>query len=802
MKITLSWIKDYLETTATLDQIVDQLNMLGLVVDHVIDHSKGLEAFTIAQVISAEKHPDADRLNVCQVDTGKEKLQIVCGGVNVHDGMKVVLAPIDSVIPTNGMKIRLSQIRGVESQGMLCSPMELGVEYECLEGGIIDLPKDAPIGTKFTDYVGLSDPVLDIEITPNRGDCLGAYGIARDLAATGIGTFKSIQIPDVKGVYENPIKVVISEESQDVCTLFTGVYIRGVKNGPSPAWMQQRLRAVGLRPISALVDITNYMSQSIGRPMHVFDADTLNGNLLLRQARKGEKILALNDVEYEMDESMTVVADQTTAQAVGGIIGGSSSGCTYETRNVFMECAVFQPIPITLTGRKLNIITDARHRFERGVDAAMIPVAQKIATQFIIDHCGGEASEMFSVGQPPQEMPIISFRPKRVKEMIGVDVPAEKSHKILGSLGLSVQGDGDTWKVKVPTWRHDLTLEEDLVEEVIRVYGYDHIPTTALPPVSADDTYESYPGSRTRQKWGWQIRRALCAQGLNEAITMSFLDEKTAQMFGGGNPALKLINPISSELSDMRPSLLPNLIHAVQRNFDRDQHNVNLYEVGKQFSDIGEQGEMLVASGVRSGKSGPRHWEGQLRDVDTFDAKADAITALKACGIDTENLMVLTPGPAYFHPGRSGYLSLGPKNKIAAFGEMHPKALGDMKVDPKVVGFEVYISNLPIPKNNQKTSLELSPYQPVERDFAFIVDRSTPAQDVISAVKKVDKELISDIRLFDVFEGKTIEDGKKSLGISVRIEPKEGTMTDEMLSALSNKIIEQVRTLTGGELRT
>jgi len=802
MKITLSWLKEYLDTKASLEQIVEQLSMLGLVVDDVIDNSNGLEEFTIAHVVSATKHPDADRLNVCTVDTGKETMQIVCGGVNVHDQMKVVLAPIGSTIPTNGMKIKLGSIRGVESQGMLCSAVELGVDEDCPEGGIIDLPQDAPVGARYVDYAGLSDPVLDIEITPNRGDCFGIYGIARDLAATGIGTLKSFAVPEIQPAVKSPIDVVIADETKNICTLFTRVYIQGVKNCPSPAWMQHRLRSVGLRPISALVDITNYMSMALGRPMHVFDADTLDGNLMVRQAKKGEKVLALNDLEYELDESVTVVADQSRAHAVGGIIGGKDSGCTMDTKNVLMECAIFDAINITLTGRKLNIITDARQRFERGVDVNMTFVAQKIATQFILDHCGGQASELASVGLPLPEMPVIAFQPKRIKEMIGTDVPLDKACSILEALGMIVEDKGDSWQVKVPTWRHDLTIEEDIVEEIIRVYGYDHIPREPLTHETPNADYESYPGSRTRQKWGWQVRRALCAKGLHEALTLSFLDEKTAKMFGGGNPAIKLVNPLSSELSDMRPSLLPNLINAVQRNHDRDQHDVNLFEVGKQFTDIGEDGELMVVTGVRSGKSGPKHWAAPPRDVDIYDAKADAITTLKACGLDTDALTVISPGPDYYHPGRSGYLSLGPKNKLAAFGEIHPKILSEMKIDPKIVGFEVYFGQLPIPKDTKKGVLELSPYQPVERDFAFIVDRNVAAQDLVTAVKRAGKDIISEVRLFDVYEGKNLGEGKKSLAISVRIEPKEGTMTEEMLTSLSNKIVEQVKSLTGGELRS
>lgn len=802
MKVTLSWLKDYLETDASLDQIVEQLSMLGLVVDDVIDNSKGLEEFRIAHVVHAEKHPDADRLNVCQVNTGTETLQIVCGGNNVHNDMKVVLAPVGSTIPTNGLKIKVGTIRGVESHGMLCSAVELGVEEACPEGGIIELEKDAPIGARFIDYRSLNDPVLDVEITPNRGDCFGIYGIARDLAATGIGTLKPVAIPDVKTTVESPIKVHISEASKDICTRFTSVYIKGVKNVPSPAWMQQRLRAVGLRPISALVDITNYMSQGLGRPMHVFDADKLNGDIMVRQAKAGETVMALNDVEYTLDESMVVVADQSKALGVGGIIGGLASGCTMDTKNVLMECAMFDPINITLTGRKLNIITDARQRFERGVDIEMIEVAQKIATQFILDHCGGEASAISTVGKPTPENPVITFRPKRIREMIGVDVPLDRAQQILEALGMDVQNKGETWIVQSPSWRHDLHIEEDVVEEIIRVYGYDHIPLEPLSRETPNDDFESYPGSKTRQKWGWQVRRALCARGLDEAMSMSFLDEKTTHLFGGGNPSIKILNPVSTELSDMRPSLLPNLIYAVQRNYDRAQHNVNLFEVGKQFKDIGEEGELLVAAGVRTGQTSHKHWAQVSRDVDVYDAKADALDVLKTCNIDVDNLTVQMPGPDYYHPGRSGYLCLGPKNRLAAFGELHPRVLSEMKIDPKIVGFEVFLGSLPIPKDAKKGRLELSPYQPVERDFAFIVDRGVLAQDLMMAVRKSNKELIADVRLFDVYEGKNMPENKKSLAISVRLEPKEGTLTEEMLTAVSAKIIEQVKNITGGDLRS
>lgn len=802
MKITISWLKEYLDTNASNQEIIDQLSMLGLVVDDVIDRSIGLEGFTIAHVLEAAKHPEADKLSVCKVNTGKEILQIVCGGVNVHSDMKVVLAPIGSTIPSNGMKIKLGTIRGIESQGMLCSATELCVDEPAIEKGILELPQDAPVGVLYSKYAGLDDLILDIEITPNRGDCFGIYGIARDLAAAGLGALKPIVKPEIQRSVQNPIQIHIENESSHICSYFTGVYIKGVKNGPSPAWMQKKLLAVGLRPISALVDITNYISQAFGRPMHVFDADTLKGDLHVRQAKPGEKVKALNDTEYELDPSVTVVADDQEAHSIAGIIGGLHSGCTYSTKNVLVECAMFDAIYIALTGRKLNLITDARQRFERGVDVNMIEIAQDMAAQFILDHCGGEFSSMTETGNPKQVKSSIEFRVHKVKELIGVEVPADTCRSILESLGMKIADQGETWTVEAPSWRHDIAIEADLIEEVIRVHGYDHIPTTRLPFSNMTEEYESYPGSRVRQKWGWQIRRALCARGLNEAMSLSFLDEDTALMFGGGNPALKLVNPISQELSHMRPSLLPNLIQAIQRNHDRGRNNVCLFEMGKQFSGITKQEEMVVACGVRSGKSGPRNWADSIRDADVFDAKADAMAAMKVCGVDTANLTILTPGPAHYHPGRSGYFTLGPKNKLAAFGEIHPKILADMQIDPQIVGFEVYIDQIPIAKSNKKPVLELSPYQAVERDFAFIVDKSVLAQDLLSAVKRSDKDLITDVRLFDVYEGKNVDSSKKSLAVSVRLEPKEATLTEEQLTAISAKIVQQVKTSTGGELRS
>ncbi|MBP6985794.1 MAG: phenylalanine--tRNA ligase subunit beta [Alphaproteobacteria bacterium] len=802
MKFTISWLKEYLETSASNQEIIEQLSMLGLVVDDVIDRSLGLQDFKIVHVTEVSPHPEAERLSVCQVYTGQETLQIVCGGINVKKHMKAVLAPIGSTIPENGLKIKLGKIRGIDSHGMLCSSVELGLDEPYVEKSIMDLPEDAPVGMVYSEYAGLDDLILDIEVTPNRGDCFGIYGIARDLAATGLGTLKPIHCPEVSVSTTSPISVEISDDAADACTYFTSTYIQGVENKPSPAWMQKKLLSVGLKPISALVDITNYISQAYGRPMHVFDADCLKGQLNVRQAKAGEKVLALNGKEYELDPSITIVADDVQPHAVAGIIGGMDSGCTETTKNVLVECAVFDPICIALTGRKLNVITDARQRLERGVDREIIETAQKMATDFILTHCGGKASGITTTGKPAPIAPAIPLRMEKIEKLLGFSIPEEKCKSILEALGMTVQKNGENWAVQAPSWRHDIIIEADLIEEIIRVYGYNHIPTQYLPSTQTNSNFESYPGSRTYQKWGWQVRRALCSRGLSEAMSLSFLDEKTARLFGGGQDSLKLINPISQDLSHMRPSLLPNLIQAVQRNCDRGRQNVSLFEVGKQFSGITKQDESMVACGVRSGKTAHKHWAETIRDVDIFDVKADALTAMQACNFDTKNLQVIMPGPDYYHPGRSGYFTLGPKNKIAAFGEIHPKILAEMKIDSKVVGFEVYMEKIPISNTDKKAVLELSPYQAVERDFAFIMDKAVKAQDLLAAVKRADKDLITDIRLFDVYEGKNVASGKKSIAVSIRLEPRQATLTEEQLTEISTKIIENVKTLTGGELRS
>lgn len=801
MKITLSWLKDYLETDASLEAITDQLSMLGLVVDEVLHPGAALNDFRVAEVIEAAPHPNADRLQVCKVNDGEQTLSIVCGAPNARKGLKVALAPIGALIPSSGKALKLGKIRDVESQGMLCSAVELNLTEES-DGGIMELDQDAPVGQPLPQYLGLDDPVIDIEITPNRGDCLGAYGVARDLAAAGLGTLKPVQAPKVSAHGTSDVQIEIAPETKDVCPIFAGRLIKGVKNCPSPDWLQNRLRAIGLRPISALVDITNYLAYDLGRPMHVFDADKLTGNLNIRFAKAGEKIQALDEKEYSLDDSMIVVADQNQAQSVAGVIGGEDSGCTLETINVLVESAVFDALSITMTGRKLNVLTDSRYRFERGVDAAMVLPAMEKATAFILEHCGGEASEIQVAGAPPQAPKPVAFRPARIKELVGIEVDSTEIADILTRLGFAVDQTSDqssaTWTVSVPTWRHDITLEADLVEEVARIHGYDDIHSVPLPK-PAHTTQVDKVGSERRHR-SWAVRRALAGKGLSEALTWSFIQEDRAKLFAGGIPELKLINPISADLSDMRPSLLPNLIDACQRNHNQGRANTALFEVGPQFHDSTPEGQQWIAAGVRMGENHVRHWLDKARPVDVYDAKADALAALKACGINALKLQVVAEAPDWYHPGRSGTLRLGPKNTLAHFGELHPATLDAMDAQGPMVGFEVILSALP-PKGRGVKKLTMSPYQPVERDFAFIVDQDVAASDVVKAVRKADSQLITDVVLFDVYQGQGVPEGKKSLALSVRLEPKVATLTEEDIGSVAKEIVEQVRGAVGGTLR-
>jgi phenylalanyl-tRNA synthetase beta chain len=800
MKITLGWLKQHLDTGASLQEITDMLTMLGLEIESVSERSKGLEGFVVGHVIKAEKHPDADKLQICTVDNGNGTEQVVCGAPNARTGMKGVFASGGSYIPGIDVTLKKATIRGVESNGMLLSMREMGLSDE--HDGIVELADDAPIGASVVEIMGLNDPVIDIAITPNRGDCLGIRGIARDLAASGIGTLKPLDTTPVKGTFDSPIKVHLDLDTDhaDACPHFVGRYIRGVKNVESPKWLKDKLLAIGLRPISALVDITNLMTIEHCRPLHVFDADKVHGDIHVRMAEKGERILALDGKEYELDGDITVIADEKFAEAMGGVMGGEVSGCTEETVNVFVESALFDPIRTATTGRRLNVLSDARFRFERDIDSAFLEPGMEIATRLILDLCGGEPSELVIAGIEPDRSLSISFRPSRIKGLAGVDVGEEEMRRILSVLGFEVSGSGEAWDVSVPTWRNDIVGEACLVEEIVRVHGYDKIPTT---PMQRDDVVP-HPAWNSDQRRRSDARRTLAARGLVEAVTLSFMTLDQARLFGGGADDLRLVNPISSDLDTMRPSILPNLIAAAGRNADRGLADSTLFEVGPQFSGDEAEGQQIVATGIRSGRSGRRNWAQNPRDVDIFDAKADAIAALEAAGAPVDKLQTLTPAPDWYHPGRSGTLNLGPKTVLAAFGEIHPGVLTKMGVKAPIAGFEVYLDNLPKAKKGKGTTrplVQLSQFHPVNRDFAFVVDEGVAADQVMRAAKSADKALISDVSVFDLFQGGNLGEGCKSLAVNVTLQPTSQTLTDSEIETVANKVVSAVEKATGGSLR-
>ncbi|GJL85906.1 MAG: phenylalanine--tRNA ligase beta subunit [Micavibrio sp.] len=796
MKFTLSWLKRHLDTDSSLEDICDKLTAIGLEVEGLEDRAKMFEPFTVAHVEKAEKHPDADKLKICTVKTKNGTLQVVCGAPNARTGMKGIFAPEGSVIPGSGDVLKKGVIRGVESCGMLVSESEMGLSDD--HDGIIEVDDKFDIGTPFADVYGLGDPLIDIALTPNRADCAGVRGIARDLAAAGLGKLKDQDESTVKGKGKCPVDVKI--EDKDGCPLFIGRYIKDVKNGPSPDWLQQMLTSIGLRPISALVDITNLMNIDQCRPLHVFDANKLEGNITVRKTEKGEKIDALNDKSYETIEGAIGISDDSGLLALGGVVGGVPTGCTEDTTNVFVEAAYFNPMRIARTGRDMQIESDARYRFERGVDPEFTATGMEIATRLILEICGGEASEVVSAGDVPDWKRQIEYDPAYVEKLAGFDVPANEQNKILTALGFEVSGKGP-FKVTPPPWRGDVHGKPDIVEEIIRITGYENIPPMSVRSEAAVTAgAETLLLTHTRK-----ARSAMSARGMDECVTWSFMGKDLAGEFGSNDNALTLSNPISSELDQMRPSILPNLIEAAGRNADRGFGNTALCEVGPVFQSPKPDGQQFVATGLRAGGNALRHWadENSSRGVDAFDAKADAIAVLDACGAPGANAQVAREAPDYYHPGRSGTLKLG-KNILAQFGEIHPAILEDMGVKGPVVGFEVFLQSIPESKRKgtAKKLLKLAPLQPLSRDFSFLVDDSVSANDIVRAAKTADKNLIADAYVFDIYTGKGVDDGKKSVALNVTIQPKDKTLTDEELEALSKEITDNVSMKTGGTLRS
>ena len=803
MKFTLDWLHDHLETDATLDIICDTLNRIGLEVEEVIDPASKLAGFEVAEIVSTEQHPDADRLKICMVKSGQGEQKLVCGAPNARAGLKGILANEGAVIPANGMVLGKAKIRGVESRGMMCSLAELELSED--HDGIIELSENAVIGTPAAEALGNNgfaiDPVIEIAITPNRPDCLGVRGIARDLAAAGLGTLKSDTVQAASSDFESDIKIKVATPD---CPVFAGRVIRGLKNGASPDWLSARLQAIGQRRINTLVDITNYISFDRGRPLHVYDVSRLSGTVTARAGQAGEKFMALDEESYEIDENDCVIADDKSVLGFGGVKGGLESGANEATTEVLVESAWFEPIAIANTGRRHGIDSDARYRFERGVDPQSVLPGLDQAVQMITQLCGGEVSSLIQAGDVPDNQQEIAFDPHRVKSLTGIDLTEDNIEDILLRLGFEVTRQKEKWQVKAPTWRPDVHGSADLVEEVTRIYGLDNVPSVPLPS-DADITQAIQTQEQTRIALA---RRIMAGSGLTEAVTWSFIAEAVALKFAG-HPALKLANPISSELSNMRPSLLPGLLQAAGRNIARGLSDFGLFEVGQVFTDAIPGGQETVVAALRYGHVKPRDWSGPAEPLNLFKIKADALTLLTAYGVQTESLQVLRDTPDWYHPGQSGVICRDPRTPLARFGALHPALLKDFDLDGPVMVCEIFPMAIPLPKkkpSRSKPVLSLSPYQAVRRDFAFEVAADLPADKLMKAARGADKKLISNVALFDAFTGSAegagaLGEGMKSLAIEVTLSPMEATLTDAEIEAAADKIIQAVEKATGGKLR-
>ncbi|MEM7570355.1 MAG: phenylalanine--tRNA ligase subunit beta [Pseudomonadota bacterium] len=804
MKFTLDWLKSHLDTDASLEEICDALTDIGLEVEGVDDPSAKFAAFTIAHVKAAVKHPDADKLRVCTVDTIDGEKQIVCGAPNARAGMTAVYAPVGAYVPGIDVTLTKAKIRGVESFGMLTSERELELSDE--HDGIMDLEAGPAVGTPVAEVLGLTDPVIDIAITPDRADCLGVRGIARDLAARGLGTLKPYDIPQIAGSGSAGRAIVLDFPAgkEDACPHFTGRLVSGVKNAPSPDWVQKRLNAIGSKPISALVDITNYVSFDLGRPLHVFDAAKLSGDICARLAEEGETLDALNDKSYTLTPDMTVIADDSGALGLGGVMGGMDSAVSSETTDVFIESAYFDPIRTGQTGRALAIDSDARYRFERGVDPAFVEDGLAVATQMVLDLCGGSPSEMVSGGAPALREHSVAFNVEQVAQLTGVEIEEDEALAILSDLGFGFTGDGPAYTVYVPEWRGDIDGSADIVEEVIRIKGLGHVPLTPLPRREGVAT----PTLEPRQKAQRAVRRRLAAAGLHEAVTYAFVSESDAAPFAENRPLQMLANAISADMTAMRPSLLPGLVRAAQRNLDRGQASARLFEIGRVFHGAGPKDQPLQAALLVAGAQGPRSWRATAGPVDAFDAKALALEALSALGAPVAKLQTYARitgadmSPAY-HPGQSGELRLGPKNTLARFGMLHPSLADMFGLSTPACVAEIMLENAPPKKaaGTTKQALEAHTLQAVERDFAFLVQHDTPAQTLLRAIAGADKKAITDVRLFDRYDGKGLEPGTVSLGICVTLQPGEASFTDQDIEAIAAKIVAVAEKSVGAQLR-
>jgi phenylalanyl-tRNA synthetase beta chain len=798
MKFTLSWLKEHLETTASTEEICAALTDLGLEVEGVENPAERLGAFTLARVKSAEQHPDADRLRVCNVETDEGERQIVCGAPNARAGITVVLAKPGDYVPGIDTTLSVGKIRGVESHGMMASERELELSDE--HDGIIELPS-GEVGQKFTDWLaandpGKVDPVIEIAITPNRPDALGVHGIARDLAARGLGNLKPLSVEPVPAAFACPVSVTIDADTTEQAPVFFGRLIRGVKNGPSPDWLQQRLTAIGLRPISFLVDVTNWFTYDLNRPLHVFDADKITGDTLrLSRAKGDETLTGLDEKAYTFPEGATVISDAEGPESIAGVMGGLRTGCTDETVNVFVEAAYFDPIRTAHTGRAMKINSDARYRFERGIDPVFTPEGLEHAVRMILDHAGGEASEVVKAGEIPDVSRAYTLNTARCSSLVGMDIPAETQRDTLTALGFRLQGD----MAHVPSWRPDVQGEADLVEEVARIASLTKLQGRPMPRARAG---VPAPVLTPMQKREQMARRTTAALGYNECVSYSFIDKAAATLFGGGDDATMLENPISSEMSHMRPALLPGLLQAAARNQARGLPDTALFEVGDAFHG-GEPGEQrMLVTGLLVGRTTPKDVHGASRPVDIYDAKADAEAVLAAMGAPAK-VQILREAEAWWHPGRHGMICLGPKKVLGVFGELHPKVLRALDLKGPAVGFTLWPDEIPLPRKAQASrgALHVPDLQAVERDFAFVVDATVEALTLVNAAAGADKALIESVRVFDEFIGGSLGEGKKSLAITVRMQPSDKTLTETDIEAVSARIVEKVQKATGGELR-
>tara|TARA_Y100000590_G_scaffold283303_1_gene318710 strand:- start:2212 stop:4590 length:2379 start_codon:yes stop_codon:yes gene_type:complete len=790
MKFTFSWLQKYLKTKKSLNNICERLTMLGIEVAEVADNQKFFQQFKIAEVKEVQNHPNADRLKLCAVNDGKNNLSIVCGAPNVKKGMKVVLAPVGTKMLEEGFIIQKSKIRDVVSEGMLCSEKEIGLGED--SNGIMHLDEKAKVGNLLSSLYP-SEKIIDVEITPNRSDCLGVYGIARDLAASGEGVLLEKKIPKIKSKFKSKINVKIAKNAKSACPVFYGRYIKNVKNCESPDWLKKQLQAVGLKPISALVDITNFLTIDYNRPLHVFDAGKITGNLEIFLAKGGENFKALDEQDYKLSKEMLSIKDNKSLLSVAGVIGGVSSMCNLDTKNVFLESAYFDPISIAKTGRLLNVETDARHRFERGVDPESVHSGIEEATKLILEICGGEASEITSDGKIPKNKEKIIFDINRLESFAGIKIQEKVVNNILNKLGFEVARNGKKYKISIPSWRHDIENQEDIIEEVVRIYGYDEIPSNSMY-ISNQNKINNLCQIRELN-----IKRSLMQRGLTETVTWSFMSNKNSKIFGINN-FLEIQNPISNDLNVMRQSIIPNLLDAVNKNISNGEEKVCLFEMGPIFNNKFENNQQIVLSGVRCGRS-KKHWLKKERQYDFFDVKLDLEAVLKCCKISPNSYVLNDDVPSYYHPGKAGSINFLDKSKDAFFGEIHPDIAKKFDINFPVYAFELNLNTLPRENFENTKSFNSKNFQKVERDFAFIVDKKVKSQILIDLINKEENNLISEVNIFDLYEGEGIPEGKKSIAISIVLQPQNKTLKDSEIDLICKKIISNVVKTTGAVLR-